>query len=69
MELLREYHQAVQTQSIAYVRELDATALDRVVDKHWNPPVTLGVRLISIIDDCLQHGGQAAYVKDLPHTL
>ena len=36
--------------------------LDRVVDRRWDPPVTLGVRLVSIADDSLQHAGQAAYV-------
>ena len=37
--------------------------LDRVVDRRWDPPVTLGVRLVSIADDSLQHAGQAAYVR------
>jgi len=32
------------------------------VDQSWDPPVTCGVRLISIIDDAAQHVGQAAYV-------
>ena len=44
---------------------LSATDLDRVVDKRWDPPVTMGVRLVSIADDCLQHVGQAAYVRGL----
>jgi len=44
------------------LREAD---LDRIVDKRWDPPVTLGVRLISIADDCLQHAGQAAYLRGL----
>jgi hypothetical protein len=35
------------------------------VDQSWDPPVTAGVRLISIVGDCLQHLGQAAYVKGL----
>ena len=39
--------------------------LDRVVDERWDPPVTLGVRLVSILGDCLQHAGQAAYAKGL----
>ena len=65
MELLSEYHEAVIDQSLGYVRGLDAQALDRIVDKRWDPPVTLGVRLVSIVDDCVQHGGQAAYVKGL----
>lgn len=68
LELLREYHGAVLAQSREYVRGLDAAALDRVVDNRWDPPVTLGVRLVSILDDCVQHGGQAAYVKGLPRT-
>ena len=44
---------------------LRETDLDRIVDKRWDPPVTLGVRLISIADDCLQHAGQAAYLRGL----
>ena len=40
--------------------------LGRIVDEHWNPPVTASVRLVSIIDDCAQHLGQAAYVRDRP---
>jgi Protein of unknown function (DUF664) len=39
--------------------------LERVVDRRWDPPVTLGVRLVSVADDCLQHAGQAAYVRGL----
>ena len=39
--------------------------LDRVVDQRWDPPVTLGVRLVSIADDSLQHAGQAAYARGL----
>jgi hypothetical protein len=47
---------------LAGVRPAD---LDRVVDEAWDPPVTLGVRLVSIANDCLQHAGQAAYVRGL----
>jgi hypothetical protein len=39
--------------------------LERIVDGRWDPPVTLGVRLISIADDCLQHVGQASYLRGL----
>jgi len=39
--------------------------LDRIVDRRWDPPVTLGVRLISVADDCLQHAGQASYLRGL----
>ncbi len=39
--------------------------LDRIVDRRWDPPVMMGVRLVSIADDSLQHVGQAAYVRGL----
>jgi len=41
------------------------TELDRIVDRRWDPPVTVGVRLVSVADDCLQHAGQAAYARGL----
>ena len=63
--LLADYHRAVLERSLGFIRELGDEELDRVVDDRWDPPVTLGVRLISILDDCVQHGGQAAYVKGL----
>ena len=37
----------------------------QAVDRRWDPPVTLGVRLISVADDDIQHAGQAAYVRGL----
>ena len=50
----------------ARLREaIEDADLDRVVDTNWDPPVTLGVRLVSVISDDLQHAGQAAYVKGL----
>ena len=39
--------------------------LNRVVDEAWDPPVTMGVRLVSVYDDDAQHAGQAAYVRGL----
>ncbi|MGW7073666.1 mycothiol transferase [Streptomyces sp. NPDC054855] len=62
---LRGYHDAVHEQTLSFVRTLDEAALDRVVDEQWTPHVTLGVRLISVISDDLQHTGQAAYVRGL----
>ncbi|RYZ26721.1 MAG: DUF664 domain-containing protein, partial [Propionibacteriaceae bacterium] len=43
-------------------RTLDDAALDRVVDDAWDPPVTLGARLVSVLDDDLEHAGQAAFL-------
>ena len=64
-ELLLEYYDAVHRQTVDFVKTLTGDDLDRVVDKRWDPPVTLGVRLVSTIADCLQHVGQAAYAKGL----
>ncbi|MFI1395849.1 DUF664 domain-containing protein [Streptomyces sp. NPDC020681] len=62
-ELLLGYHDAVHEQTLRLIGGLDDGALDRVVDESWSPPVTLGVRLISVISDDLQHAGQAAFVR------
>jgi hypothetical protein len=66
LEDLVEYHRAVHQLTLKYLDRVDADELDRVVDRTWNPPVTAGVRLVSLLGDCLQHLGQAAYVKGLP---
>ena len=63
---LVDYHGAVQERTLAYLERCSADELDRVVDRRWDPPVTAGVRLVSLLGDCLQHLGQAAYVKGLP---
>jgi uncharacterized damage-inducible protein DinB len=63
--LLLEYHEATYAQSVKLVAEVADADLDRVVDKRWTPPVTLGVRLVSVLDDDMQHVGQAAYVRGL----
>jgi uncharacterized damage-inducible protein DinB len=63
--VLLDYHRAVVDRTRAYLRGLRPADLDRVVDESWDPPVTLGVRLVSVLDDDLQHVGQAAYVRGL----
>jgi Protein of unknown function (DUF664) len=64
-ELLQEYFDAVHDRTLAYVGGLVPADLDRVVDERWDPPVTLGVRLVSVVDDDIQHAGQAAYLRGL----
>jgi hypothetical protein len=64
-DLLLGYADAVHARTVEFVRGIDADDLDRVVDTSWNPPVTLGVRLVSVLSDDLQHIGQAAYVRGL----
>jgi hypothetical protein len=65
VELLRGYHDAVHARTLEYVAALTDPDYDRIVDTSFDPPVTLGVRLVSVISDDLQHAGQAAYVKGL----
>jgi hypothetical protein len=60
-----DYHRAVVERTRTYLRGLRPADLDRVVDRNWDPPVTLGVRLVSVLEDDLQHVGQAGYVRGL----
>lgn len=61
-EVLRGYLTAVTEESADYLAGLEAADLDEVIDRNWDPPVTRGVRLVSVYADALQHVGQAAYV-------
>lgn len=62
-DLLTGYHDAVHDRTVEYIRSLKDSDLRRIVDEAWTPPVTLGVRLVSVISDDLQHAGQAAFVR------
>jgi uncharacterized damage-inducible protein DinB len=64
-EVLLDYLAAVAARTSSYLEGVTTADLERVVDRRWTPPVTLGVRLVSVADDCLQHVGQAAYVRGL----
>lgn len=64
-QTLREYHDAVHQRTIAYLATVDSEELDRIIDRSYDPPVSVGVRLVSVIGDDLQHAGQAAYVRGL----
>jgi hypothetical protein len=63
--LLGEYHEAVHAQTVKLIAEVSDADLDRIVDTRWTPPVTLGVRLVSVLDDDMQHVGQAAFVRGI----
>jgi uncharacterized damage-inducible protein DinB len=64
-EALEEYYRAVHERTLEFVGGLSAADLDRVVDANWDPPVTMGVRLVSVIDDDAQHVGTAGYLRGL----
>jgi DinB superfamily len=64
-DLLLGYLDAVHERSVEYVSTLTDQDLDEVVDANWDPPVTLGVRLVSVVNDDIQHAGQASFVRGI----
>lgn len=64
-ELLVGYQDDVHRRTLTLIDTLDDVSLDTVVDDRWDPPVTAGVRLVSVLGDAWQHLGQAAYVRGL----
>jgi len=64
-DLLAGYHDATYEQSISFVSGLTDADMTKIVDRRWSPPVTMGVRLVSVLADDLQHAGQAAFVKGM----
>ena len=63
--LLVGYQDAVTAMIDEALAGMDADALDRVVDDRFDPPVTAGVRLVSILGDAFEHLGQAGYVRGI----
>jgi hypothetical protein len=64
-ELLTAYYDEVHARTRSFVDAIVDRDLDRVVDESWDPPVTLGVRLVSVINDNLEHACQAEFVRGL----
>lgn len=62
-DVILRYSKAVDRRTTTMLERLTAADLERIVDRRWDPPVTLGVRLVSIASDSLQHAGQAAYLR------
>jgi hypothetical protein len=63
--LFGEYHGAVHDRTASLVQDLDAGAYERVIDANWDPPVTVAMRIVSVLDDAMKHLGQAEYVRGL----
>ncbi len=63
--LLAGYHDATYEQTIAFLRTLTEDDMSRIVDRNWRPPVTMAVRLVSVLADDLEHVGQAAFIRGL----
>ncbi len=64
-ELLAGYYRAVHEVTMEYLASVTPDDLAKIVDRRWTPPVTASARLVSIIDDCAQHLGQAAYIRGI----
>ena len=64
-DLLTGYHDAAHRVTDNYLAGLTDADYPVVVDDAWDPPVTLAVRLVSVVSDDLQHAGQAAYLRGL----
>ncbi len=65
-QITLDYLQATVERTKQYFLSLTEDDLDRELDEPWFQPLpTVGVRLISILDDSVIHAGQAAYVRGL----
>src|ERR1700733_2995591 len=64
-ELLSGYHEESCAQTVRLVSAVTDADLDRVVDTRWTPPLTLGVRLVSVLNDDMMHVGQATYAHGI----
>lgn len=64
-QLLIDHLIAVTDRAKDYVRGLSEADLAEVIDTSWDPPVTRGVRLVSVFGDALLHVGQVAYVTGM----
>src|ERR1700733_14950227 len=63
--LLSGYHEETCAQTVRLLASVTDADLDRVVDTRWSPPVTLGVRLVSVLNDDMMHVGQATYAHGI----
>ncbi|MCH7594887.1 MAG: DUF664 domain-containing protein [Chloroflexi bacterium] len=64
-EVLLGYHDAVVDRTRAYLQKVDGAELERIIDRSYDPPVSVGVRLVSVISDNTQHAGQARYLRGM----
>lgn len=64
-DVLRQYAEAVGAFAVEVLSTLTDADLDRVIDESYTPPVTVGVRLVSIMVETAQHMGQAAYLRGM----
>ena len=56
---------AVHDRVVSLINSLTDDDYDTVIDDRWDPPVTIAIRIVSVLDDAIKHLGQAEYVKGL----
>jgi len=64
IQTLLDYHDSVSSRSKNFVGGLTTTDFNRELNEpQYQPRPTVGVRLVSILSDNLQHAGQVAYLR------
>ena len=63
--LFAGYQSAVHDRVVSLINSLTDDDYDTVIDDRWDPPVTIAIRIVSVLDDAIKHLGQAEYVKGL----
>ncbi len=64
-ETLFGYHDFVHGRTANYLANMEPDDLERIIDTSYTPPVKAGIRLVSIIQDNMQHAGQARYLRGI----
>ena len=65
-KILIDYHKTVLERTKGYFQSLSPADLERELNEpQFQPLPTVGVRLISIMADSLQHAGQISYMRGL----
>jgi hypothetical protein len=66
VDTILRYQKAVTDRSKKYFRKLSKSDLDRELDEPWFKPLpTVGVRLVSVLEDGILHAGEASYIRGL----
>ena len=68
-DLIMSHYAAIAARTAAYLATAYEAELDRIIDRSYDPPVTVGVRLVSVISDNVQHAGQARYLRGIVDRL
>ncbi len=63
--LLAGYHDFAAKRTQTYLARATAAELDRIIDRSYDPPVSVGIRLVSVLNDNIQHVGQARYLRGI----